>query len=137
MIHVRAEKFVRSTRCRAEAWLVHCGDDEYYVVKFPDNPQHVRILANEGLAGRLARLLGIPVATPASVEISPQIAMERSTTREEFDRPAPCWAARLAFGSRHPGSRDQTLVVDFLPDRSLSKVQNLSDLFLGDLEFPR
>jgi len=38
---------------------MRCDDGHYYVVKFQNNPQGARILANEMLAGRLALALGL------------------------------------------------------------------------------
>ena len=33
---------------------MRCSDGEFYVVKFRNNPQHLRVLTNEMLATRLA-----------------------------------------------------------------------------------
>ena len=40
---------------------MRCSDDHFYVVKFRNNPQHMRVLANEMLATRLAERAGLPV----------------------------------------------------------------------------
>ncbi len=37
----------------AQAHLMRCASEEYYVVKFQNNPQGVRILANELLANEI------------------------------------------------------------------------------------
>ena len=55
---VRALEFVRRMRGASQPWLVRCEDGESYVVKFQNNPQHARVLANEMLASRLAQLVG-------------------------------------------------------------------------------
>jgi glutathione synthase/RimK-type ligase-like ATP-grasp enzyme len=44
---------------------MRCSDGHFYVVKFQNNLQHLRVLANELLAARLAEKAGLPV--PASV----------------------------------------------------------------------
>ena len=49
---------IRRMRGGAQAHLMRCADEEYYVVKFQNNPQGVRILANELLATRLAARIG-------------------------------------------------------------------------------
>ena len=67
---VRAREFVRRMRGASQPWLVRCEDGASYVVKFRNNPQHARVLANEMLATRLARLVGLPAAAPAFVEVS-------------------------------------------------------------------
>jgi len=107
------------------------------VVKFQNNPQHVRVLANEMLAARLAMLIGLPVATPAFVEVP--LALIRGTPPLELEvgpRREVCLAG-LQFGSRYPGAPSQTLVVDFLPDRLLSKVKGLASVFLGGFVFDK
>jgi hypothetical protein len=70
------------------------------VVKFQNNPQGPRILANEMLAGRLALALGLPVMEPEVVEVSDWL-VERNP--EMFLQRGPEWfpcAAGLQFGSR-------------------------------------
>ena len=40
---------------------MRADDGHFYVVKFQNNPQHLRVLANELLATRLAESVGLPV----------------------------------------------------------------------------
>ena len=42
----QALEHIRRMRGGAQAHLMRCSDSFYYVVKFQNNPQHVRILAN-------------------------------------------------------------------------------------------
>ena len=134
---VRAREFVRRMRGASQPWLVRCEDGHSYVVKFQNNPQHARVLANEMLASRLAQLVHLPVAAPAFVEVSrsligsnPQLAFEVGERREPIR-----WG--LQFGSRFPGILSQTLVVDFLPDRLLRRVKDLTSAFLGAFVFDK
>lgn len=134
---VRALEFVRRMRGASQPWLVRCEDGDSYVVKFQNNPQHARVLANEMLASRLAQLVGLPVAAPAFVEVSrsllgsnPQLAFDVGEHREPI-RPG------TQFGSRFPGIPSQTLVVDFLPDRLLRRVKDLTSAFLGAFVFDK
>jgi hypothetical protein len=124
-------------RGRSEPWLVRCDDGGYYVVKFPDNPQHLRVLANEMLACRLAELVGLPVAAPAFVELVPGLAGQARASRSNVGARSELAATSLGFGSRFPGPPERTLVVDFLPDRLLSKVQHLVDIFVGGFVFDK
>jgi hypothetical protein len=124
-------------RGASQPYLLRCEDAESYVVKFQNNPQHVRVLANEMLACRLAMLIGLPVASPAFVEVPP--ALIRGVPPLEFEvgsRRELCLAG-LNFGSRFPGVPSQTLVVDFLPDRLLRNVRNLTPVFLGGFVFDK
>lgn len=134
---VRSTEFVRRMRGASQPHLMRGQDGDYYVVKFRNNPQHVRILTNEMLAARLALLLGLPVPKPAVVEVprdliegNPQLVMEIGVRRE------PC-APGLQFGSCFPGVPGHTLVVDFLPDGLLRKVRGLDSAFLGAFAFDK
>src|ERR1044071_5558897 len=50
---VEAVQHVRRMRGGAQAHLMRADDGHFYVVKFQNNPQHLRVLANELLATRL------------------------------------------------------------------------------------
>ncbi len=134
---IRAWEIVRRMRGASQPWLVRCEDGASYVVKFQNNPQHARVLANEMLASRLAQRIGLPVADPAFVEVPgsllgsfPQLAFEIGE-RSELILPG------TQFGSRFPGIPNETLVADFLPDRLLRRVRNLSAAFLGAFAFDK
>jgi HipA-like protein len=115
---------------------MRCDDDEYYVVKFRNNPQGARVLANEMLAGRLALALGLPVTEPEVVEVSewlvehsPEMYVQCGNRRE------PC-APGLQFGSRFPCDPLRTPVYDFLPDALLGSLEN-RQIFAGMLVFDK
>ena len=60
----------------AQSHLMRCSDEAYYVVKFQNNPQGVRILANELLGTRLAARLGLRVPKPYGDYIMLEILRE-------------------------------------------------------------
>jgi hypothetical protein len=124
-------------RGASQPYLLRCADDFSYVVKFQNNPQHVRVLANEMLAARLARLIGLPVAIPAFVEVPAGLIQGPPPLELEIGPRRVLCLAGLHFGSQYPGFPNQTLVVDFLPDRLLSKVRNLTPVFLGGFVFDK
>ena len=128
---VEALEFIRRMRGGSQPFLMGCDDGETYVVKFSNNPQHVRILANEMLASRLAKLIQLPVPDPAFVRVSQNLISGTPLLKFETAGQEEQCAAGLHFGSRFPGISSQTLVVDFLPDRLLRKVTNLASIFLG------
>jgi hypothetical protein len=115
---------------------MRCSNDAYYVVKFQNNPQHRRVLANELLGTRLAARLGLPTVPLEMVEVSeqlirltPELAMEMPRSR------TPCQPG-LQFGSRYPGDPRHLTLHDFLPDEQLRDVANLHD-FAGMLVFDK
>ena len=128
---ISAREFLHRMRGASQPWLVLCDDGAGYVVKFQNNPQHARVLANEMVASRLARLIGLPAAIPAFVDVSRDlIGNNPALSFDMGERREPIWAG-VHFGSRFPGTQFQSLVVDFLPDRLLRKVHDLSNVFLG------
>ena len=130
----RALEHIRRMRGGAQAHLLRCHDDAYYVTKFQNNPQHIRILANEMLAAGLADALGLPVARPEVVEVEADLidatADLRLHIRGKWEKCVP----GFQFGSRFPGAPGRALVYDLLPDERLAEVENLST-FAGILLF--
>lgn len=109
---------------------------DYYIVKFQNNPQGARILANELLATRLAARIGLPTPPVAVVEVRAELIAHTDDLVIQLGRGrAPCHAG-LQFGSMYPGSPAETVVFDFLPDEQLRVVENLSD-FCGMLAFDK
>ena len=128
---VEAVEFIRRMRGGSQPFLMGCDDGQNYVVKFRNNPQHARILANEMLASWLARLIQLPVPGLAFVQVSQTLISGTPLLKfETAGREEKC-APGVHFGSRFPGAPSQTLVVDFLPDRLLRRVSNLASIFLG------
>src|SRR6202046_1470446 len=112
------------------------AEEAYYVVKFQNNPQGTRILANELLGTRLAARMGLPVPPASVVEVREQLIAHTDDLVIELGRGrAPCKAG-LQFGSRYPGTPVEVTVYDFLPDEQLREVVNLTD-FCGMLVFDK
>jgi hypothetical protein len=131
-----AVEHVRRMRGGAQAQLMRCDDEAYYIVKFQNNPQHLRILANEMLATRLAARLGLCVPQVEVVEVRRELiaATAELVIQLALGR-APC-AEGKQFGSQFPGHPARLAVHDFLPDEQLRAVKNLCD-FLGVLVFDK
>lgn len=112
--------------------LIGCSDGHYYVVKFPNNPQGIRTLANELLCARLAGLLSLPVPPAAVIAVSNDL-IERSTEMYiELERGRMPCEAGFCFGSRYPDP--QSAIFDTWPRRRLVDVENMRD-FAGMLAF--
>jgi HipA-like kinase len=135
---LRAVEFVRPMRGGSLPTLLRCESGDCYVVKFRSNPQHVRVLANEMFATRLAMMIGLPAAEPAFIQVPAALAVHGTTvTGSAFSPLARLPGLGWEFGSRFPGDPHVTLVVDFLPDRMLRQVTNLESAFLGALAFDK
>jgi hypothetical protein len=130
---VLAVQQIRRMRGGAQGQLMLGADGHLYVVKFQNNPQHTRVLANEFLASRLALAAGLTVPQPELVEVSswlientPELEMDLGSQRRERCRPG------LQFGSRYAGGTMPGQVVDYLPEEQLAEVKNLAE-FAGIL----
>lgn len=131
-----AIEHVRRMRGGAQAHLMRCDDGGYYIVKFQNNPQHLRVLANEMLATRLAARLGLCVPQVEVVEVRPELIAYTSDMVIQLGvGRMPCLAGKQ-FGSQFPGHPAHLTVHDFLPDEQLGEVRNLHD-FLGVLVFDK
>ena len=67
---ISAIQHLRPLRGGAQAHLLKASDGFCYVTKFQNNPQHIRVLANEMLATRLGLALGLPVPRVEVIEVS-------------------------------------------------------------------
>jgi hypothetical protein len=109
------------------------SDRELYVVKFQNNPQHVRVLANEFLATRIAEAIGLPVPKCDVVEVSPWLIENTSELRIVGTRQQEQLCnAGLQFGSKFVGGLMPGQRLDYLPEEQLQELKNLED-FAGML----
>ena len=123
---VEAVQHVRRMRGGAQAHLMRADDGNFYVVKFQNNPQHLRVLANEFLATRLAESVGLPV--PMTEIVMVQEWLTKHTPEFRIDiagLPANCKPG-LQFGARYVCDPAEGQVFDYLPESMFAKVKNLS-----------
>jgi hypothetical protein len=139
---VLALEHIRRMRGGAQSHLMRCSDGEHYVVKFQNNPQGTRILANEMLGGALATRLGLPTPEIAIVDVRSCLIEYTEDLVVQLGRGRyPC-SPGLCFGSRYAskadplGARTMLEVYDFLPRDIMSRVTNLVD-FAGMLVFDK
>ena len=131
-----AVEHVRRMRGGAQAHLMRCDDGGYYIVKFQNNPQHLRILANEMLATRLAARMGLCVPQIEVVEVRPELIAYSSDLVIQLGLGRKPCASGKQFGSQFPGHPARMAVHDFLPDEELAAVRNFPD-FLGVFVFDK
>src|ERR1700728_4571735 len=133
---------VRRMRGGAQSHLMRCEsktgaqEESFYVVKFQNNPQGARILANELLGTRLAARIGLPVPATSVVEVHAELIAHTDDLVIQLGHGRAACKPGLQFGSRYPGSPAEVVVYDFLPDEQLREVVNLTD-FCGMLVFDK
>ncbi len=130
---VLAVQAIRRMRGGAQSQLMLGADGNLWVVKFQNNPQHIRVLANELIATRLAEAVGLTVPKADVVEVTAWLVANTSdmlidTGRGTRER---C-AAGLQFGSRFAGGLMPGQVMDYLAEPQLAEVKNLAE-FAGML----
>jgi hypothetical protein len=129
---VMAIQQIRRMRGGAQSHLMLASDGNLYVVKFSNNPQHVRVLANELLATRLAIAIGLAVPPCDVIEVTEWLIQNTpELTIEQRGGALPCRAG-LHFASRWVGGLMPGLTVDYLPQEQLLEVRNLAE-FAGVL----
>ncbi len=131
-----AVEHVRPMKGGAQSQLLRASDNRFYVVKFHNNPQHTRVLANEMLAARLARALGLPVPEPAIVDVPMSLVGASPEMVIRLAGHSLHCAPGLQFGSRLPAAGAQQPIFDYLPEAALAEVENLAD-FRGMLLFDK
>jgi hypothetical protein len=113
-----------------------CADDCLYVVKFQNNPQHIRVLANELMATRLADAIGLTVPHCEVIHVgkwlieqTPELEIQLAHTQERC-------RSGLQFGSQYVGGLMPGQVCDRLEDEDLLRVRNLNE-FAGIVSFDK
>lgn len=136
MSNIEAVQHVRRMRGGAQSHLMRCSDGNYYVVKFRNNPQGLRILANEMLATGLATGAALPVPLVAVIEVGDWLVEHTPELHIQMvDKIVPCQPG-LQFGSRYAVNPLEGQVFDYLPVEMLGLVRNV-ETFTGMLAFDK
>jgi len=111
---------------------MRCSDGHFYVVKFRNNPQHLRVLANEMLATRLAEKIGLHVPITDVVEVDEWLIKNTPELNIQLaHNTIPCQAG-LQFGAQYVVDPLEGQVFDYLPMEMLNRVRNVPE-FAGML----
>jgi hypothetical protein len=116
----------------AQGHLMRCSDGNFYVVKFRNNPQHLRVLTNEMLATRLAERAGLPVPLTEVVEVNEWLVEHTAELHVQLAHNVIRCEAGLQFGSRYVVNPMEGQVLDYIPVEMLDRVRNL-EAFAGIL----
>ena len=132
-VAVLAVQAIRRMRGGAQSQLMLGADSQLWVVKFQNNPQHLRVLANELIATRIAQAVGLTVPACDVVEVTEwlvkhtrEMVIQHTSTKVERCAPG------LQFGSRFVGGSMPGQVVDYLPEPQMEEVRNFAE-FAGML----
>jgi hypothetical protein len=123
---ISAVQHLRKLRGGAQSHLLRASDGAAYVTKFQNNPQHIRVLANEMLATRLGLALVLPMPPVAVIEVGDWLIEHTPDLRIQVGgMEIPCQSGKqlawLYVGGDSPG-----LAWDFLPGELLRGVRNVT-----------
>src|SRR6185437_8868546 len=125
---IYAVQHVRRMRGGSQAHLLRASDKHYYVIKFQNNPQDLRILTNEYLATRLASFLGLPVPEVAIIDVSEWLIQNSPELKVDIGGGLlQACASGPQFGSRYVADPLTTAVFDYLPESILKRIANIQD----------
>jgi hypothetical protein len=92
-----------------------------------NNPQHVRVLANEFLAARLGYLLGLPLPRVEPIEVSDWLIAHTPELRIELPGSNDPWKPGVHLASRYVADPVSAAIFDYLPQSQVERITNLSD----------
>jgi hypothetical protein len=98
---------------------MRANDGAFYIVKFQNNPQHVRVLANEFFASRLGSSLGLPMPEVAVIEVCDWLVKHTPELRMITAGPEALCSSGFQLASRYVDDPENTLVSDYLPESIL------------------
>lgn len=129
---IQATQQIRRMRGGAQSHLMLGDDGNAWVVKFQNNPQHLRVLPNELLGTRLGAAIGLSVPLCDVVSVTPWLIERTAELEMDFGQRRERCRAGLQFGSQLVGGLMPGHVADYLPEEQLLEVWNLGE-FAGAL----
>ena len=124
---ISAVQHLRPLRGGAQSHLLKASDGACYVTKFQNNPQHVRVLANEMLATNLGLALGLPMPRVEVIEVSNWLIEHTEGLRIELGgSKIPCRSGKQV-GSLFVGCESPGMSFEYLRRELLERVINIED----------
>ena len=124
---ISAVQHLRPLRGGAQSHLLKASDGACYVTKFQNNPQHIRVLANEMLATNLGLALGLPMPRVEVIEVSDWLIEHTEGLRIQLGGSRiPCRSGKQ-LGSLYVGCDSPGMSFDYLPRELLERVLNVED----------
>jgi hypothetical protein len=131
-VAIQAVQQIRKMRGGAQSHLMLGADGNAWIVKFQNNPQHLRVLPNELLATRLGAAIGLTVPSCEVIEVSAWLIENTAELEMDLGQRRERCRAGLQFGSQLVGGLMPGHVADYLPEDQLLQVRNLRE-FAGAL----
>jgi len=97
------------------------------VTKFQNNPQHIRVLANEMFATELGLKLGLPMPRVRVIEVSDWLIEHTPDLRIQLAETQMRCQSGKQLASLYVGQDNSSLPCDYLPREMLEKLRNIGD----------
>ncbi len=124
---ISAVQHLRPLRGGAQSHLLRASDGDCYVTKFQNNPQHIRVLANEMLATNVGLALNLPMPRVEVIEVSDWLIEHTEDLRIQLaGEQIPCRSGKQ-LGSQYVGPESPGWQLDYLPQSLLERVANVRD----------
>jgi hypothetical protein len=127
MALLEAVQHIRRMRGGSQSHLMRASDGNFYIVKFRNNPQATRVLANEFIASQIGKILGLPVPDVAMLDVcewliqhTPELHVENAGLRSPL-------TPGIHLGIRFVANPLDDLVFDYLPEHLCRNLKNLTD----------
>jgi hypothetical protein len=124
---ISAVQHMRSLRGGAQSHLLKASDGACYVTKFQNNPQHIRVLANEMLATNLGLAFGLPMPRVEVIEVSDWLIEHTDDLRFDLGGVKIRCRSGKQLGSLYVGCESPGMTFDYLPRELLQRVVNVGD----------
>jgi hypothetical protein len=121
-----AQQHIRRMRGGSQSHLMQASDGRYWIVKFQNNPQHIRVLANEFLASRIGRCLGLPIPEVQVIEVSDWLIQNTSELCVDCAGLKTRCCSGLQLACRYVANSECDVVFDYLPESMLTNIDNLN-----------
>src|ERR1700746_3142791 len=119
-----ATQHVRRMRGGSQSHLMRASDGGYWIVKFVNNPQHPRVLANEFLASRIGRCLGFAMPEVQGIGVFHWLIQHPPELRIECaGHSVPCSSGRQ-LACRYVADPHTDMVFDYLPESMYAQIDN-------------
>ena len=124
---IYAVQHIRCMRGGSQAKLLRASDGYWYITKFQDNPQGLRVLANEMLASSIGRHLRLPMPQTEIIEVDAWLIENTPELRLQWNGVSRPFKSGLHLGSRHVAEHEGMTVFDYLPETLAGRVTNMDD----------
>jgi hypothetical protein len=104
--------------------MLTASDGHAYVVKFANNPQSLRVLANEWLACSIGRAIGLTIPEPTILYVPPELVESSPSLVIQLSSSTLKCSHGMAFGSRFISDGE---VFEYLPESMLPRIQNVEE----------